>query len=183
MVAPRDRATRELNEAIAEQARRMAVLGDPIVSHLQNLRQLSPDFVGIDVMSFKTTLNTSGVATSTPTTRRTRPGFKSELYAIRGFANDPASNSGGDADLFGLVSFNIEDRQRTSNLFTTGIEMAYLVNNNGSLPEGLKFDRGLYVFDPNIEVTVTFTVDSTYSASAAKIWGVLLVLNMFRAPA
>ena len=153
--------------------------GSPIVQHLKQLKEVPPEVAAIDMASFPCSITTAGVITQPDS--QTMPGnYLAELFQIRGYMKNP----GTDPELLPLVTFNIRDRGRTGNLFTTPLEMAYLAGTTGA-NEGITFQRGMYVFQPGARISVDYTVDLTaatgYSANASEVkeFGVLLCFNLY----
>jgi hypothetical protein len=94
-------------------------------------------------------------------------------------------NPGTDSELLPTASFNVKDGSRSGALFTTPIRMGNIVSTTGTSPSPYALERGLYVFNPNTKISVSFEVDGDavlgYAALASetKYWGVLLQFNLF----
>lgn len=169
-------------QEIAEVRRRIAA-GVPnaglIAPHLKEIRDLPPEIASIDLLSFPVQITAGGVITQ-PDSQSLPGGYLAELVELRGYGQ----NLGTDPELAPKLDFNVRDRERAGNLFTTNIEMAHLVDHlGGGTP--IKFERGLYVFDPASRISVDFAIDTDATtgyanlASEAKEWGVLLVFNLY----
>ena len=148
--------------------------------HWKDVKNLKPEVAGIDVMSFPVLVTAAGVITQ-PQQQSTPAGFYAELFGIKGYMQNPAT----DPELAPLIDFNVRDRERSGDLFTTNMEMAYLVDATTGGGEGIFFQRGLYVFDPGSTIQVKFAIDGTATtgytalASATKEYGVALVFNLY----
>lgn len=155
---------------------------DAIRQHLHTIGapDIGPDVAGIDVLDFRVQIPTTGVIASQPTKQTLPGGFWAELFEVRAWMQDPAT----DPELAALVTFNVKDSKRSGNLFSTDWYIASLLNPAGGLHPAF-FSRGLYRFDPGSDVSVKFTVDnqatvgySTLSA-AVKHFGVTLLFNLY----
>lgn len=150
-----------------------------IKPHLEELKDLGPDVAGLDLLSFTADVTAAGVITQ-PQKETLPGGYYAELFEIRGAGAIPLT----DPELTHCIYFNVKDTERSGNLFSSDVEMCFLTDAQGGSPP-LKFERGLYVFDPGSRVEVQFSVDSTATigyadqASIAKRWSVLLAFNLF----
>lgn len=167
---------RDIRRRIAEGVKNTGLVGP----HLKELRDLPPEIAGVDLLSFPALVTAAGVITQ-PDSQSLPGGFLAELCEIRGYGQNP----GTDPELPPKIEFNVRDRERAGNLFTTNVEMAHLMGSTNTQPVPLKFDRGLYVFDPGSRISVDYSIDTDATtgyanlASETKEWGVLLVFNLY----
>ena len=169
----------EVNELKRQIASGIQVYG-ALSRHWRDVRNLKPEVAGIDIMSFPATVTAAAVITQ-PQKQNTSGTFYAELFGIKGYMQSPAT----DPELAPLIDFNVRDRARSGDLFTTPVEMAFLAGPSTGNGEFLTFPRGLYVFDPGSTIEVKYTCDGDATtgyaaqASATKEWGVALFFNLY----
>jgi len=155
---------------------------DEIRRHLHTIGapDIGPDVAGIDALDFRVQIPTTGLIAAQPTKQTLPGGFWAELFEVRAWMQDPAT----DPETAALVTFNVKDSKRSGNLFSTDWYIASLLNPAGGLHPA-HFPRGLYRFDPGSDISVKFTVDNQatvgYSSliSAVKHFGVTLLFNLY----
>jgi len=145
-------------------------------SHLRDVLRLPPELMRIDVASFPVMVRQDGQM-SPPPPVSLHAEYASELFALAGFMQ----NADQDAHLAPLVRFNCREDGRNFDVFSTDIEMAYLVNRAGS-GHLIEYPRGAYVFRPGARVKLNVSIDPAYVGSATqdKRWGVMLLFNLWR---
>lgn len=176
------RATREEVTELRREVQASAPGVGPLERHLNELKFLGPDVAGIDLLDFECLIDTNGAFVAAPSKESTPGGFYAELVEIRGCMEKPETTP----EAASALSFNVRDVERSGNLFTTDIKMGHLVSQaKGGSNIPLKFERGLYVFDPGSRIEVKFIVDTraTYGFAALvstnKKFNILLVLNLY----
>jgi len=145
-------------------------------THLRDILGLPPEVMRVDLVSVPVTIGADG-AMAQPPMVSLHADYASELFAIAGFVQNPTI----EPHLAPLVRFNAREDGRNFDIFSTDVEMSYLVSSFGP-GHKLEFPRGAYVFRPGARVKVRFSIDPAYvnEANETKRWGVMLLLNLWR---
>jgi len=153
--------------------------GGGLSQHYKDVKHLKPEVAQIDALEFTCDVTSAGVITQ-PSKQSIPGGFLAELFEIRGYMQLP----GTDPELSGTIYFNVKDKERSGDMFSTDIMMGHLVDTAGG-GQPMEYSNGLYVFDPGSDISVKFTVDGDATlgyanlASAAKRWSILLRFNLY----
>lgn len=148
--------------------------GSAIKGNVREAQDLIPEIVRVDHIGFIASIGGGAIIAAQAAQVRVNPDFDFQLTGISAWAEDPGTNPSDIA----FTTFQMREAGRSSDVFTTPINMAALAGTAGVQNFVDWGSNGTYIFRAGAEIQPTFAVTAAHTHAARQfgvdLWGVLI---------